>query len=152
MATIDSTAVARELLSLANQENIPLDPLKMMKLVYLCHGWGLALLQDGIINEEVEAWQYGPVIPDLYQHVRQYRAAPIQHLNCMTAEPSQSQKSLIKAVFDAYKNFSGVQLSNMTHAPGTPWSETWDQNGRNATIPTALIKRHFEKLRDERAS
>lgn len=150
MPTVPSTTVAAKILSLASAENIPIDPLKMMKLVYLCHGWSLALRDDSLINEEVEAWQYGPVIPDLYQRIRGFRASPITAVMCGPEVLSPEQEQLVESVFGVYKPFSGLQLSEMTHQPGTPWSNIWEQRGKNSTIPTSEIKAHFNQLRAER--
>ena len=42
------------------------DVMKVLKLVYISHGFHLALTNDPLIKENVMAWQYGPVIPELY--------------------------------------------------------------------------------------
>lgn len=151
MNTVPSTTVAHEILNLAQHENIPVDPLKMMKLVYLCHGWSLSISSDNLINEEVEAWQYGPVISELYNRIRHFRASPITQVSCGAEILSQEQKQMIKSVFDVYKNYSGLQLSEMTHRPGTPWSEIWETRGKNSVIPSSLIRKHFYHLKAERA-
>ena len=51
--------------------------MKMQKLVYLAHGWHLAIHDRPLISENFEAWPYGPVEEDLYHIFKPYRDAPI---------------------------------------------------------------------------
>lgn len=146
MTQVNSAVVANELLGLARDENRGLTPLKLVKLSYLCEGWSLALRDKSIIREEVEAWQYGPVIPELYAKIRQFKATPVAHVECGDAVLSADQKDLIKSVYNAYKHLTGMQLSDLTHQPGTPWSKIWDKQNRKKVIPTSLIKDHFKEL------
>jgi uncharacterized phage-associated protein len=47
-------------------------PMKLQKLVYFAHGWCLALADKPLINEKIEAWQYGPVVSSLYREFKKY--------------------------------------------------------------------------------
>ena len=58
-------AIANYYIDKANVEDTPLDHLRLQKLVYLAHGWHLAIHGRPLIEESVEAWKYGPVIADL---------------------------------------------------------------------------------------
>ena len=73
-------AIANYFIELAHKDNIDIRPLKLMKLVYIAHGYILALLDkptDGAKLEKVEAWQYGPVFPSVYYSFKQYGGNPI---------------------------------------------------------------------------
>lgn len=136
--------VARRVIEAADEH---LTPLKLMKLVYLCHGWSLVHLKTDLLREEIEAWQYGPVIPDLYQAIRNFRAQPVPAEILPNVSLSQRQQSLISSVYSTYKPYTGAQLSALTHNTGTPWHRTWNNGrGRNATIQTAMIRDHFQEL------
>lgn len=150
MSQVNAATVASHLLDIAKIENVPLTPLKLMKLVYLCEGWSLALRDSSIIREEVEAWQYGPVIPELYQLIKHFRASPVNQIVCSTEALSEEQMSLCQSVYNSYKHLTGIQLSDLTHQPGTPWSAVWQKNTSNNTIPTSMIKDHFNQLKISR--
>jgi uncharacterized phage-associated protein len=62
--------VADAILKIAKEQGKPLTPLKLMKLVYIAHGWHMAIENQDLFNNRIEAWKYGPVIPDLYQVTR----------------------------------------------------------------------------------
>jgi uncharacterized phage-associated protein len=143
--------VANEFLRLARETNppIPLTPLKLLKLVYIAHGWSLHLLHQPLISETAEAWQYGPVVPSLYRAVRTYRSAPVDRDIPGDYDEQQlgdNERQLIAAVLNSYGHLSGTQLSNMTHMPDTPWSSAWNNEGRNSLIPNDCIERHYAEL------
>ena len=71
-------AIANYFLDKADEESISLTPMKIIKLVYIAHGWYLALTDKPLIKDYVEAWTYGPVIPDLYHEFKKYGNRPIQ--------------------------------------------------------------------------
>lgn len=147
-----STRVAREILNLARAENRSVTPLELIKLTYLAHGWSLGLRGEALVSESAEAWQYGPVFPDLYHAIKRYRAAPVADVPRNGVElfgeeqVSEDEQSLIAAVYEAYKGLNGVQLSALTHQPGTPWDMAWKAPGRNTKIPNDAIQRHYQSL------
>lgn len=138
--------VANEFLRLAAQEQRPITPLQLIKLVYISHGWSLGLLGSPLLNEQAQAWQYGPVIPSLYHAIKNYGASPISELIPGDSDPqvlSGQPTALINAVYNRYKHLSGTQLSGLTHMPNTPWSRIWDTHGKNAVIPDDIIRDHY---------
>jgi uncharacterized phage-associated protein len=150
--------VANEFLRLAAEADPPrpVTPLQLLKLVYIANGWSLGLKQQALVNESAEAWTYGPVIPELYRQVRQFRASPIQGPldgDYDRSEISIDDRNLISAVYKAYGHLSGPQLSNMTHLPGSPWSEAWNGGaGQNVIIRSDNIAAHYRQLAERRAS
>ena len=162
-------AVANHFLDLAEQDGTMLNPMKIQKLVYIAHGWHLAIVEKPLIHESVEAWTYGPVIPDLYHEFKQWGNEGIRNraieihlsgagdsllfredvpsIDGECVDPIEV-KSLLGRVWEVYKRFSAVQLSNMTHKEGTPWDVTWKKNDgkRSVSIDDSLIREHFREL------
>ena len=151
----DARTVANEFLILAWQSGRELTNMQLQKLVYIAHGYSLALLDNKLVKQPVQAWRYGPVIKVLYDSLRQYGAGTVTEMvNILPSEQvSQTDRALIDVVGDAYARFSGPQLSTMTHREGTPWREVFDPNANftNDVIPNDLIKKHYLTLLDERA-
>lgn len=151
MNTHSSVKVAGRLIELAKADDNTLTPMQIIKLDYLCHGWMLGLYHRPLIKENVEAWQYGPVIPELYAEVKKFRSSPVDIEPATDGEPFDSgQEDIIKQVYDVYGHFTGIQLSALTHAEGTPWYKTWNNGqGRNNVISNDLIEEHFaSKVRE----
>jgi len=141
--------VANAFLAIAQQEGAEIDPLKLLKLVYIAHGWSLALTKRAMVFDPIEAWEYGPVIPSLYHAVREYRyrgiPGPLYAPDSVVGMDPRDV-ALINSVYRTYGHFSGGQLSNMTHQAGTPWETVWTREGRNSRINDDIIARHYEEL------
>ena len=145
--THDARAVANVLIRLGIDGTRPRNPLQLIKLTYLCHGWMLGLYHRPLSAQPVEAWKYGPVIPDVYRGLKRYgnkRVTVVQDFP--SSDFDALEDDLIRQVFDVYSDFTGVQLSQLTHARGTPWHQVWHRMGRDSIIPDALIEEHFAEL------
>lgn len=145
--THDARAVANVLIRLGIDGTRPRNPLQLIKLTYLCHGWMLGLYHRPLSAQPVEAWKYGPVIPDVYRGLERYgnkRVTVVQDFPDSNFDALEDD--LIRQVFDVYSDFTGVQLSQLTHARGTPWHQVWHRMDRNSIIPDTLIEEHFAEL------
>ena len=140
----DARSIANRLIRLGQEANAPRDPLQVIKLTYLCHGWMLGLYQRELSSQPVEAWQYGPVIPDVYHSLKRHgRKKLTQTIESFDACFDYKEEDLVRQVFDGYEKFSGIELSQLTHAKGTPWHITRNRYGRDSIIPNDLIERHY---------
>lgn len=143
----DARSIANALIHHGIQADRPLTSLQVVKLTYFCHGWMMGLYDRGLSAQPVEAWQYGPVIPDVYHAVKVNGRHPIHsEMDVVPEQFDEYEEHLIGEVFDKYGQFSGIQLSQLTHAIGTPWHQVWTKYGRNAIIPDPMIHKHFLDL------
>ena len=139
-----------------------LTQMKLHKLLYYANGWHLGFKGDPLIDEEIEAWEYGPVVPSIHQAFREYGSRPIGELayevipeggarfrvGIPRVDPSDTEvRLLLERVWEVYGQRSAVQLSRMTHAEGTPWTETRARRrgAMNAKIRNRTIKSYFAK-------
>lgn len=155
MAKATALEVAAYFLRRANEEGKVLTPMQVQKLVYLAHGWHLAITGEPLINEQVEAWQYGPVIPSLYHEYKKFGAQPITVASVHDFHPPDDLRPILEKVWEVYKDFTGSQLSAMTHKRGTPWRQVIAKySGRSipmgTDIPREDIEAHFRELTESR--
>lgn len=160
-----SKAIANEFLKLAAKSNsADVSPMKLQKLVYFADAWNLAFHNDPLIKDEIQAWQYGPVIEDVYHEFKDFGNSRITRMatdidfsagKFISSEPEvpstdHETHNLLKEIWRVYGKFSPIQLSNLTHASGTPWSMVANAYGsqlpRGVTIPNELIKQHFKAI------
>ena len=138
--------IADEILKCAKRMGRSLTPMQLMKLVYIAHGWSLAVLNRDIFSDRIEAWKYGPVIPTLYHATKQFGRNEIS-LDIVDEEsPSavdEEVEGFLADVVEKYSHLSGVQLSNLTHLPDTPWHQVYEPNVKNKEIPDNLIRQHY---------
>jgi len=128
-------------------------PMQLLKLVYLCHGWMLGLYGRPLIKEDIQAWKYGPVIPQLYQSLKTYRDGqvpqPLPMPSC-TEDLDVYESTMVDQVIKMYGQNSGIALSQITHAPNTPWSLTFQSDRLGQVISNDLIMDHYQRLYRER--
>lgn len=143
----DSRVVANRFLNLAQAANDAITPMQLLKLVYIAHGWMLGLYGRPLIRDEVQAWQYGPVIPRLYNAVRSYRSLPVENTIAVRDENlDQMEESIVAQVYQIYGGMSGPALSRLTHAKGTPWDLTYVPNEFGLQISNDVIEDHYQQL------
>lgn len=150
-----ATAIANFFIEKGKQEGKPVDQMKVQKLVYFAHGWYLAITEKPLINESIEAWRFGPVIPSLYHSLKYSGNLPItkpietSQLDSLTmADDSNSEvHAYLNRIWNWYSPFTGIQLSNMTHEEGTPWAKIAKEFDHripaNKDIDDQLIKEYF---------
>ena len=138
-----SEAVANKFLEKAGADG--LDPMKLLKLTYLAQGWMLGLYGPPLIWNDVEAWRYGPVFREIYNRVAG-RACVIDRLPISKTEKFEADEAdLVDQVWEKYGAKSGLQLSALTHAAGSPWDITYRKFGQNSVIPKTLIREYYAK-------
>ena len=137
------------------ETGIELTPMKLIKLVYVAHGWHLGLYKKPLIGERIEAWQYGPVIPTIYEYFKYYGAGQIESLyyesigdKLVAPELKEEEKSVfLERIWDVYKNYNGLELSFLTHRTGTPWDKVWNTPNNKGqfglAIPNEMIATHY---------
>lgn len=153
---VDARLVANRFLELAKAKGRTLTPMQVLKLVYIAHGWSLGLRGRPLISQPVEAWQYGPVIRDLYNSMRGYGggtvAGPLAAgWGAPATELDAYERNLVDQVFDLYGHMSGPALSRITHADNTPWQQTYRPGVHGSVISTDAITDHYQRLSRERA-
>jgi len=133
--------VARYFLALVDEDaGDSLTNLKLQKLVYYAQGFYLALYDEPLFPEHIEAWTHGPVVPDLYHALKQFGSEPVK-LD-WEVDPDRYTPEimgLLDEVYSVYGQFSAVRLRNITHQE-PPWQQT--PNGQ--VIPLDLMKDYFK--------
>lgn len=129
--------------------------MKLLKMVYIAHGWFMGYNDKALINQAVEAWQYGPVIRDVYYSFKKYGRGQIlspvdieKDLIVKDNEIFPEEKNVqlfLDKIWERYSNYSGTELSNLTHQPNTPWAITIKEFGRDAIIPNSIIRNYYKE-------
>lgn len=127
---------------------------KLQKLAYYAQGWHLAITGKPLFQEDFEAWQHGPVCPELFRrHRRIYSVDEHSFSEGYAGVLTKAERFLVdEIIVQKYGAFSGDTLSEMTHTPGSPWDKTRKEAGATpqdpctAVIDKKLIKEYFENL------
>lgn len=149
MPNYDPRGIANEFLK-ANGG--PMNQMKLQKLVFFAHGWNLAINRAPLVDGRIEAWEGGPVFRSIWNHLRDFGYNAQSYLMGdqnnipLIVELSQSERGVIEHVWKRYGGYTGLELSNMTHEPGTPWSNAYFGRGKNSALSQSDIQSHFVEL------
>lgn len=149
--------IANEFLERASEQGASVTPMQLQKLCYLAHGFSLALFGKPLVADKLEAWDWGPVFPTLYDAIKHYGSRPIPEPICVNnwashptmrgsvvkADISPSESRLIDTVWKDYGKFEAFQLSALTHEPGSPWEEVYKPGKMNIRISNDRIRDYF---------
>lgn len=147
----DVLIIADAILRIAKDQGKSLTPMQLVKLAYISQGFSLGLRGKPLFSNRIEAWQYGPVIPDLYHATKDHGRNKIPHklirdLDGIASTISDDELHLLEWVMRQYGHLTGVTLSYLTHRTGSPWSQVYHEGQRHLEIPSHLISEHYKKL------
>ena len=149
----DSRAIANIFVDKARAAKKRLTIMPLVKYVYLAHGWTLGYTGKPLIRHQVQAWKFGPVIPEVYrafapQFVIKNKARPYDpefgEFPDYTTKLNENEADIVSKVYERYSRLGAFSLSDLTHREGTPWDQCKDQYF--GTIPNEIIKEYYEKL------
>lgn len=158
----DPRAIANEILIRAWDMGFEPTQIDIQKITYFLHGHHLLDHGEPLVQGEFEALHYGPVQRALLDSFRKFGDEPITELakrfdpiRRVEAElPRVTDNAAVHTIgkyLERYITIPSFELVEMTHARGTPWSETM-KSARNAInigmrISNDLIKSSFEGIR-----
>jgi uncharacterized phage-associated protein len=146
MITYSVLDIANEFIKLSQDNNKPLTNMQVQKMVYIAQGVNLAVNDFKLYSQDTRAWNFGPVVRELYEELQKYGNGNVERLiDTKNIDKDNDTKYLIKAVYDRYSQYSGWQLSELTHQKNTPWDKTWNEN-QYGVIPADDICDYYKKF------
>lgn len=123
----------------------------LQKLVYLAQGFHLAAYGEPLFNEPIEAWDFGPIVPTLFDYYKKYgpNALPKPiglNLDLYTKDVRQ----LLDDIYCIYGQYASWRLRIMLYHEA-PWKKQDDDLGKIITtdaLQTVFINL-IEKLKQK---
>jgi len=128
--------------------NFNVTNLKLQKLLYLAHMMYLGTSGKRLIDGHFEAWNIGPVEPDIYNLLKAYGNSKIQDVFGNDGFPKgSSEYRTIKTIIDQLGDASAARLVQITHRDFGAWARNFNQEIR---IPDADMIAEYN-IRRERS-
>ncbi len=98
--------------------------MKVQKLLYYSQSLHLALQDEPLFPEEIQAWRYGPVCPPAYYFYSKFESEqlPIPTQADLPEIISKEQQDLLEEVWLYFGEYHAYHLSDMTHLE-FPWKK-----------------------------
>ena len=127
-------------------KSLPVDNLKLQKLLYYSQAVHLVLHdKQPLFSEDIEAWDYGPVVPPVYQKYKQYGfdIIPFPVIDEQSALNLDEMKAVDMALA-CFGTLSGPDLISQTHIE-PPWKNAYKPGRPSQVISTVSIYDFFKK-------
>ena len=128
-------------------------PLQIQKLTYIAHGYMLGVHGVALVHDQVEAWEHGPVFPNVFHEFKQWKFNPIGAVRYSPEPFTQEQQVVLDNVYAYYGRFCGYFLSDITHDNSdtmTPWRQYYMPGAKHIRIPNPATEAYYRRLYEER--
>ena len=115
--------------------------LRTQKVLYFAHMYHLGNEEKPLVDEEFQAWIYGPVLPSLYQRVKVFGKYPVQPYvfwGSGSVDKESSHYRWLRTMYEATLEISSEDLIASTHWEKGAWEKKF-KRGQFVPIPNNLI-------------
>ncbi len=123
-------------------KNSNISNLVLQKLLYFIQAYNLVKFGKPAFEEKIEAWMYGPVVPEAYYNIKRnnnfYKNNDYNSLD-------EETKKIVEEVVNVFGETNPFILVDLTHSY-SPWKNAWEDGGWNTPIDIESIKKyHIER-------
>ena len=154
----DALAVANYLVTHADP---PLTNMALQKILYFAEGRYLAEHGEPLFENSIEAWEYGPVVPDVYHAFKNFGSKPITEPAAtlvtdgrtrtwrwvtpeLPATPeAEADRAFLDKILEDYGRRTAVNLMAESHRAGGPWARAYRPDARSVEIPVETMREYF---------
>lgn len=135
--------IARYVIQYCQEKNYTISNLKLQKILYFLQAEFLVDTGMPCFREKIEAWDFGPVVPDVYHVYKIYGSASIPSDKSNTPQIPYRDRVRIDSIVDECAKYAASTLVEITHSQ-TPWKQAYSQ-GRNTEITNDCIMEFFQE-------
>ncbi len=133
----DAREIAKLIISECVDEGHPVTNLKLQKILYFMWIDWYRTRQEPLFDNEIQAWHYGPVIPDVYWKYRIFVADPIRKTEEYRIPESDAR--LFRKMTSRYNERSVRDLIAESYREGSPWARMGGDSILYAKISKELM-------------
>ena len=150
--------IARYVIKYSNDRDYGVSNLKLQKILYFIQAYFLIQTHHPCFKEPIEAWDFGPVVPDVYKQYIAYGGTDIPTMESYISfdgddiwkskrvrfnkiNIKDEDKILINKVIDKFSEYSATDLVTLTQHQ-EPWIDAFS-SGKNNKISLNAIRRYF---------
>jgi uncharacterized phage-associated protein len=145
---VDCLDIARYFIVRAYEEGeeAQMTNMKVQKLLYYSQSLHLALYDEPLFPNEIQAWRYGPVCPPAYSFYSNFEAnqLPIPSKDFLERVPEEDKK-LLEEVWIFFGKYHAFQLSDKTHLE-FPWQKARQDLPSDASSTSPILLEDMKAL------
>lgn len=135
--------IARLIIDYCNEKKMIISNLKLQKILYFVQADFLVNKETPCFFEDIEAWNFGPVIPEVYFEYKIYGSSNIPYRNSI-AVYRDIQKDDQDRIFKMVQKCAKYSISTLVEITRRQalWREAYNPYRRNV-IPKEEIRKYF---------
>lgn len=137
--TYDALYIAKYIINKCTSERNPITNLQLQKILYFLQREHLIQYGNCLFSDEIQAWQFGPVVPEVYYHFCGFGSSVIT-MN-YNIDISKFDIELIDPIVEDKRDKKPWDLVAETHGLGKAWDIVYKNGkGNKRVIPVELIR------------
>lgn len=130
--------LAKYIVTKCTREGHPISNLQLQKILYYIQEYYVKHNNQAFVDD-IEAWQFGPVVPAVYYRFCGFGAMPITSQYDETI--LSKDQFMVDPIVEEKRLLCPWDMVNDTHRPGGAWEQTYQKGkGNGKVIPLSLIK------------
>lgn len=130
--------VARFIINYENSAKRYITNLRLQKLLYFCQAAVIIATngEDVCFADDIEAWDYGPVVREVYGH---YKGYSFRNLPSEKTIESINHENIIKKTLNSAKDYSTKKLVDISHSQD-PWFNAYNAVQGSVISKSSMIQ------------
>ena len=126
-----------------------LSNLELQKLIYIAHMFHMGENNgQPLVSGQFEAWDYGPVHPELYRAAKVFGSDPVQNIFHSVPDIGDgSEKIILDKAYSVLGKAGPGKLVSATHRKDGAWERNYVPGMRHCLIPNADIAAEYESMK-----
>lgn len=134
----DALNVSKYVIDYENSKHRSVSNLRLQKLLYFVQAQFLVSNKTSCFADDIEAWEFGPVVPNVYHHYKMFGSSCIpRSLEQGSYDIEESDKVLINKILDKCARYSTSRLVSITHNQ-KPWKDAYLRRFDNTIFPKEM--------------
>ncbi len=140
----DALTLAKYIVTKCVNDDCPISNLQLQKILYFIQVDSLKRTGNPVFLDNLEAWRFGPVVPDVYYFFCGYGALSIlstYDVNAFIISDASISKENIDRIIEEKRSMKVWDLVKEAHNPNKAWYKIFDEGkGNHMIIPISLMR------------
>ncbi len=143
--------IAEYVIKRCNEQGKSISNLKLQKILYFIQAAFLVRVGKPAFDNEIEAWDLGPVVPAVYVKYRLYGSASIPYIDmgirAIDFPFDRNYREIMDSIISNCAPYSAIQLAELTQKQD-PWLNAYSKlksKHRHNIISKDSIRKFFEE-------
>ena len=135
--------IAQYIITKCTSDGSPVSNLQLQKILFFIQGKWMVQKESALFEEDIFAWQFGPVVPNIYYRFCGYGASKILG-RYPEIKIDEQTASIIDPIIEEKRELYPWTLVEQTHKKGGAWDQVYQEGkGDHQVIRKDMIKSDF---------